>query len=76
MADEGTDVSASEEMSLCLRFVDKTQPCRAEVRKELIGFIQLENTYTDSICKGILDFLQECNLDIGNLRDRGMMGLQ
>ena len=74
MADECTDVSASKQMSICLRFVDETQPCQAEVREKFIGFIRLENTDADSICKGILEFLQECNLDIGNLRGQGYDG--
>ena len=74
MANECTDVSASKQMSICLRFVDETQPCQAEVREKFIGFIRLENTDADSICKGILEFLQECNLDIGNLRGQGYDG--
>ena len=67
MADECTDVSASEQMSWCLHFVDETQACWAEVREEFICFVQLENTDADSIFKGILEFLRECNFDIANL---------
>ena len=49
MADECTDVSTSEQIYICLCFVDETQPCRAEDGEEFIGFIQLENTDADSI---------------------------
>lgn len=67
MADESTDVSTLEQMSICLRFVDESHPHQPEVREEFIGFVQLEKTDADSISKSILEFLENCNLDISNL---------
>lgn len=74
MADESTDVSTLEQMSICLRFVDESHPSQPEVREEFSGFIQLENTNADSISRSILEFLENCNLDIGNLRGQGYDG--
>ena len=74
MADESTDVSTLEQMSICLRFVDESHPHQPEVREEFIGFVQLEKTDADSISKSILEFLENCNLDISNLRGQGYDG--
>ena len=73
-ADESTDVSTLEQMSICLRFVDESHPHQPEVREEFIGFVQLEKTDADSISKSILEFLENCNLDISNFRGQGYDG--
>jgi len=74
MADECTDVSTVEQMSICLRFVDESNPRQPEVREEFVGFIELESTTADCITKEILKFLGLCSLDISNLRGQGYDG--
>ena len=70
MADECTDISTVEQMSICIRFVDRTPA----VREEDLGFVQLESTNAESISKSILDFLSSCSLDICNLQGQGYDG--
>ena len=65
MADECTDVATLEQMSICIRFVDRKT---LQVREEFVGFVQLDNTDAASISTAILPFLKECNLSIGSLR--------
>lgn len=76
MADECTDVSTFEQMSICLCFVDESHSCQAEVREEFIGFIQLENTDADSITKGILGFYRIVILTLVTFEARSIMVLQ
>ena len=67
IADECTDSSTKEQMSLCIRFLDKTDGC-IEVREEFVGFKYAECVKGIAVSNIIIDFLAEMNLDIQNLR--------
>ena len=45
MADECTDVSTKEQMSICLRLVDESNSFQPEVREEFLGFVELDNRF-------------------------------
>lgn len=64
MVDETTDLSNTEQMILCLRFVDDD----LEVHEEVIGLHSLESTSADTIVSTVQDVLLRLNLRIDNCR--------
>lgn len=74
MADECTDVSTLEQMSMCFRFVDEIRRHQPEIREEFVGFVKLQKTDADTIYKEIMEFIRDCNLDVTNLRGQGYDG--
>ncbi len=64
MVDETTDLSNTEQMVMCLRYVDDT----LEVHEELIGMYSLESTSAESILSMIKDVLLCLNLRINDYR--------
>ena len=64
IADEGTDVSNKEQLSFCLRTVDKD----LSPFENLIGFYQLKNIKSDTIVLVIKDILIRINLSFDNCR--------
>ena len=74
MADECTDVSTLEQMSMCFRFVDESKCDQPEIREEFVGFVKLQKTDADTIYKEIMAFIRDCNLDVANLRGQGYDG--
>ena len=49
MADECTDVSTLEQMSMCFRFVDESKHHQPEIREEFVGFVKLQKADADTI---------------------------
>lgn len=70
-ADETTDVSVQEQLSVCIRFVDKVH---SEVREEFMGFIEVTKTNAETIADTIMTFLEKWGLDISKLRGQGYDG--
>ena len=64
MVDETTDLSNTEQMILCLRFVDDD----LDVHEEVIGLHSLEFTSADTIISTVQDVLLCLNLSIDNCR--------
>ncbi len=64
MVDETTDLSNTEQMVICLRYVDDN----VEVHEELIGMYSLESTSAESILSMIKDVLLRLNLRISDCR--------
>ena len=76
MADECVDSSTIEQMSLCIRYVERigTSGDDFEVREEFIGFVELEKADAESISSKIVEYLKKCALDLCNLRGQGYDG--
>ena len=68
-ADETTQVNIKEQLSLCVRFVEKTL-----VRKEFLGFVELTKTDAKIIADSILACMRQWGLDITKLRGQGYDG--
>ncbi|KAI6656107.1 Zinc finger MYM-type protein 1-like [Oopsacas minuta] len=64
MVDETTDLSNTEQMVLCLRYVDDD----LEVHEEVIGLHSLESTSADMIVSTIQDILLRLNIRIDHCR--------
>jgi len=67
IADEATDKSTKEQLSICLRFVDFTAD-PYEIREQFVGFLYAKIIKGHAIAQMITDYLQEMNLDVGKLR--------
>jgi len=64
IADEGTDISNIEQLSLCIRSVDDN----FEVSEDFVGFYELSNIKSETIVNSIKDILIRCHLSLGNCR--------
>ena len=67
IADKFTDKSTKEQLSLCIRFLDKTNNT-ITVREEFVGFKHAKSVKGAAIADIIVQFLDNINLDIRNLR--------
>jgi hypothetical protein len=67
IADECTDVATKEQLSVCVRFLHKTNE-NIEIREELIGFRHAKSIRGERIADIIVQFLNEVHLDIRNVR--------
>ena len=72
IADEVTDVSNKEQLSLVLRYVD---PDTVLVREDLISFFECDEGISGrDIAKKLTGFLQSFGLDLSNLRGQSYDG--
>ena len=62
MADETTDVSATEQMSICIRFVNSNM----EVCEEFLGFVKLTKMDAQSVFDVLIPTLEGWGLDSVN----------
>ena len=60
MADETQDCSSTEQVSLCIRFIDKEY----DVREEFLGFVAVKEMDAATIAEAILGSLCEWALDL------------
>jgi len=71
MVDETTDLSNTEQMVVCLRYVDDD----LKVNEEVVGLYSLESTSAEMIVSTIQDVLLRMNLRIDMCRAHVMIGL-
>ena len=68
MADETTDASVTEHMSVCVRYiVDK------EIREDFIGFVELPKTNAETFTNKLIESLQQWNLDLIKWQGKDLM---
>ena len=70
MADETTDVSTMEQMSICIRFVNSNM----EVCEEFLGFVKLTNMDAQSVFDVLIPTLKGWGLDLTGLVGQGYDG--
>lgn len=70
LADEVTDKANWEQLSIILRFVDKT----ASIREEFLTFVACEDITGETLANNIMQKLQDWGLDINDLRGQGYDG--
>ena len=70
LADEVTDVSNRERLSLVIRLVDSG----GNIHEEFLGFHDLQRITGEAIASSILDTLPQWNLEIKNCRGQGYDG--
>lgn len=70
IADEATDVSRNEQMSLTIRWTDNSY----QIFEEPIGLVQLPDTKADTIFGVIKDLLIRCSLSLSQCRGQAFDG--
>ena len=71
LADEVTDCSNKEQLSLAIRFVDSVD---YTIREEFLDFITVERITGEALASAILSRLQEWDIPIENCRGQGYDG--
>ncbi|XP_045215568.2 zinc finger MYM-type protein 1-like [Mercenaria mercenaria] len=67
MADEATDCSTKEQLSVCIRFIARNEG-KHELHEEFIGFVTCPSIKGTALAQAILQHVQDCGLDILKLR--------
>lgn len=67
MADEATDCSTKEQLSMCLRFVSKEGEQHV-IREQFVGFITCKSIKGVDLASHIIEYLQGVGLDILQIR--------
>ena len=70
LADEVTDCSSLEQVSIVIRFVDRDKT----IREEFLGFIAVERITGEALATALLSWLQEHNIDVSFCRGQGYDG--
>ena len=73
LADETTDKSTKEQVSLCLRFVDRSTG-QIEVREEFVGFLYAKSTRGQVLATLLLNTMDEYEVDGDKLQAQGYDG--
>ena len=69
MADESTDVSSQEELSVCARWVQNGKPV-----EHFLGIVQAKETTAEAITHYLCSFLEARNIDLNKMRGLGFDG--
>ena len=64
LADECTDISNKEQLTICLRWIDKAM----EPHEDFVGFYEIPNIMANTIVGAIKDVLKRLNLSLDNCR--------
>ena len=70
IADEATDISRNEQMSLSIRWTDDNY----QIYEECLGLVQLPDTKADTIFGLLKDVLIKCSLSLGQCRGQAFDG--
>lgn len=74
MADETTDVSSTEQLALCIRYLKTTETLAKEIVEVFVGFVKLPNTKAKTIADAILVELKRLGIDTSRLVGQGYDG--
>ncbi|XP_053380229.1 zinc finger MYM-type protein 1-like [Mercenaria mercenaria] len=68
MADESSDISTKEQLSICVRYIEKNEHNRHKLREDFLGFITCKSIKGQAIAQLTLENLQHWGLDVLKLR--------
>lgn len=75
LANEATDVSTMEQISICVCFVDrKDEDSTLEVRKEFLGFVETESTKAAVLAEKFMTTQEEFRIETRKMRAQGYEG--
>ncbi|XP_044167683.1 uncharacterized protein LOC122951709 [Acropora millepora] len=74
MADESSDVSMTEQLAVCIRYLNASSDDEASVNKVFLGFVELSTTDASTITDSLLGNLSKWGLDTERLRGMGFDG--
>ena len=70
LVDEACDISIKEQMSVCLRYVNK----EGQVREHFLGLVHVSSTNALSLKLALESLLETYNLSLSRVRDQGYDG--
>ena len=73
MVDETIDVSTTEQLSICVRYVH-TKGDELEVCEDFLGFCAVSSTDAETITATIITFMNNCGLNMAKLCGKGFDG--
>ena len=73
MVDETTDISTTEQASICVHYVNITGD-ELDICEDFLGFCALASTDAGSITSAIVEFSKSCGLDMSKLVGKGFDG--
>lgn len=75
LADETSDVSQVEQLSISVRYVDESEGNpKVRVREDFLGFLPVHDLTGQALADVLLGFLRNVDLDPANLRGQGYDG--
>ena len=75
LVDEATDASTMEQISICVRFVDrKDEDSTLEVREEFLGFVEAESTKAAVLAEKFMTTQAELGIETCKMRAQGYDG--
>lgn len=74
MADETTDQSKIEQLSICIRYLHRNQNDNLEVAEDFIGFVELPETGAAAITEALITQLTTWKVDMEKWRGKGFDG--
>lgn len=75
MANEATDASTMEQISICVCFVDqKDEDSTLEVRKEFLGFVETESPKAAVLAEKFMTTQAEFRIETRKMRAQGYKG--
>lgn len=73
LADECTDSSTNEQLSICIRYLVHEGP-EVSVKEDFLCFVNVDDTKGETIARHILEVLEQNGLDVNKLRAQGYDG--
>ena len=73
MADETTDASTKEQISVCVRYLSSLDG-KVEVHEDFLGFIEVEKTDAATLADAIIKHLLEWGVDVTKWRGKVLTG--
>ena len=75
IADESTDVTNKEQISICIRFVDKKEDGKHRIRAEFLTFVHADiRTNAEELTTKSLETIQSVGLSVNDMRTQGYDG--
>ncbi|GFQ79344.1 repressor of the inhibitor of the protein kinase [Trichonephila clavata] len=75
LGDETMDVSGTEQLSLCIRYVDIPDLQAPVLREDFVGFIPINDQSSENLANVILQRCDELNLDMTKCVGQGYDGV-
>ncbi|GFR01686.1 uncharacterized protein TNCT_329291 [Trichonephila clavata] len=76
LGDETMDVSGTEQLSLCIRYVDIPDLQAPVLREDFVGFIPINDQSSENLANVILQRCDELNLDMTKCVGQGYDGVE
>ena len=74
MADESVDISTTEQVSVCIRYLSENRTGMLNVNEEFVGFCSVPSMDAETITNAIIEVTDSCGLKMENMVGKGFDG--